>query len=187
MNYQVEIAGVKRDLPLCKINDDLYIAAFICLGDAEISEACARELLKLVPSDSYDYMFTAESKGIPLIHEMARQTGTKKYLLARKSPKNYMPNPIHVKDESITTKGIQALYLGEDDAALMKGKRILVIDDVISTGGSLMAMEEIVEIAGGIISDRICVFAEGAAAKRKDIKYLGVLPVFDANGNPKED
>ncbi|MCR5618017.1 MAG: adenine phosphoribosyltransferase [Clostridiales bacterium] len=184
MVYPVEIAGLKRDLPLCKVADDLYIAAFICFGDAEVTVACARELLKLVPEDEYDYMFTAEAKGIPLVHEMARQSGADKYFVARKGHKNYMPNPIHVEDRSITTKGVQKLYLGEDDASLIKGKRILLVDDVISTGGSLKAMEELVELAGGKVTGKVTVFAEGEAADRSDIRYLSKLPLFRADGTP---
>ncbi|MBO7453434.1 MAG: adenine phosphoribosyltransferase [Clostridiales bacterium] len=185
MIYPTEIAGLKRELPLCRVNDDLYIAAFICFGDAEITVACARDLLKLVPSDEYDYMFTAEAKGIPLIHEMARQSGASKYFVARKGSKNYMPDPIHVEDRSITTKGVQALYLGRDDAELIKGKRILLVDDVISTGGSLKAMEELVNLAGGTVTGKVAVFAEGDAAKRSDIKFLNTLPLFNADGTVK--
>ena len=111
MTYPIEVAGLKRELPICKVTDDLYIGAFICFGDAELTEACARELLKLVPADSYDYIFTAEAKSIPLIHEMARQSGAKKYFIARKGPKVYMPDPIHVEDQSITTAGVQKLFL----------------------------------------------------------------------------
>ena len=122
MTYSLEVAGLKRELPICKVTDDLYIGAFICFGDAELTVACARELLKLVPADSYDYMFTAEAKSIPLIHEMARQSGAKKYFLARKSSKIYMKDPICVEDQSITTAGLQRLYLGRDDAALLQGK-----------------------------------------------------------------
>ena len=183
--YSMEIAGLKRELPICKVTDDLYIGAFICFGDAELTVACARELLKLVPADSYDYLFTAEAKSIPLIHEMARQSGAKKYFIARKGEKVYMPDPIHVEDKSITTTGTQRLYLGSDDAALIRGKRIVLMDDVISTGGSLHAMEELVKMAGGTVVDRIAVLAEGGAAERKDIKYLGVLPVFNADGSVK--
>ena len=133
--YPMTVAGVKRELPICKVTDDLYIGAFICFGDAELTVACARELLKLVPAESYDYLFTAEAKSIPLIHEMARQSGASKYFVARKGPKAYMPDPIHVEDRSITTAGVQALYLGRDDAELIRGKRVLLMDDVISTGG----------------------------------------------------
>lgn len=183
--YTINIAGLKRDLPICKVTDDLYIAAFICFGDAEITEACAREMLKFVPREDYDYLLTAEAKGIPLGHEMARQAGMKKHFVARKSVKNYMPDPISVDDESITTNGLQKLYLGGDDAALIKGKRILLVDDVISTGGSLRAMEALVNIAGGTVAGKIAALAEGDAAKRDDIKFLEKIPVFDADGNPK--
>ena len=130
-------------MPICKVTDDLYIGAFIVFGDAELTVACARELLKLVPAEEYDYMLTAEAKSIPLIHEMARQSGAAKYFIARKGPKAYMPDPIHVEDHSITTAGVQKLYLGRDDADLIRGKRILLMDDVISTGGSLHAMESL--------------------------------------------
>ena len=183
--YSLNVAGLHRELPICKVTDGLYIGAFICFGDAELTEACARELLKLVPADSYDYMFTAEAKSIPLIHEMARQSGAKKYFIARKGPKVYMPDPIHVEDQSITTAGVQKLYLGRDDADLIRGKRILLMDDVISTGGSLLAMEELIKLAGGIVTGRIAVLAEGDAAKRHDIKFLTPLPVFNADGTVK--
>ena len=160
-------------------------SAFICFGDAELTEACARELLRLVPAGSYDYLFTAEAKSIPLIHEMARQSGAKKYFIARKGPKVYMPDPLHVEDQSITTAGVQKLYLGRDDADLIRGKRILLMDDVISTGGSIHAMEALVNMAGGTVVGRIAVLAEGAAADRTDIKYLERLPVFNADGTVK--
>ena len=183
--YSIEIAGLKRGLPICKVTDDLYIGAFICFGDAEITVACARELLKLVPADSYDYFFTAEAKSIPIIHVMARQTGAKKYFIARKGPKLYMPDPLHVEDQSITTSGMQKLYLGQDDAEMIRGKRILLVDDVISTGGSLKAMETLVELAGGIVVGKLAVLAEGDAQKREDIKFLAPLPVFNADGTVK--
>ncbi len=185
MTYPMTIAGLKRDLPICKVNDSLYIGAFICFGDAELTVACAQELLKLVPQDSYDYLFTAEAKSIPLIHEMARQSGATKYFIARKGAKAYMPDPLCVEDQSITTAGTQKLYLGRDDADLIRGKRILLIDDVISTGGSLLAMEALVKAAGGTVVDRIAVLAEGDAQKRKDIKYLAPLPLFNADGSTK--
>ena len=172
--YPITVAGLQRDLPICKVTDDLYIGAFICFGDAELTVACAREMLKLVDQDSYDYMLTAEAKSIPLIHEMARQ-----------GPKAYMPDPIHVEDKSITTAGVQKLYLGRDDADMIRGKRILLMDDVISTGGSIHAMEELVKLAGGIVAGRVSVLAEGDAAARKDIKFLAPLPVFNADGSVK--
>ena len=186
LTYSMEIAGLKRELPICKITDDLYIGAFICFGDAELTTACARELLKLVPQDSYDYLFTAEAKSIPLIHEMARQSGADKYFVARKGPKAYMPDPIHVEDQSITTAGVQKLYLGRDDAELLRGKRVLLMDDVISTGGSLHARETLVEMAGGTVVGRVAVLAEGDAKDREDIQFLAPLPLFNADGTVKE-
>ena len=186
MHYTLEVAGLKRDLPICKVTDGLYIGAFVVFGHAELTVACARELLKLVDASSFDYMLTAEAKGIPLIHEMARQSGAKKYILARKGAKVYMPDPIHVEDESITTAGKQKLYLGRDDAELIRGKRVLIMDDVISTGGSLHAMEALVNLAGGTVVDRVAVLAEGDAQKRTDIKFLAPLPVFNADGSVKE-
>jgi adenine phosphoribosyltransferase len=181
----MRIAGLERQLPICKVTDDLYIGAFICFGDAELTVACARELLKLVPADSYDYLFTAEAKSIPLIHEMARQSGAAKYFIARKGPKAYMPDPIHVEDQSITTAGTQKLFLGRDDAELIRGKRVLLMDDVISTGGSLHAMEELVKLAGGTVAGRVAVLAEGDAQQRPDIKFLAPLPLFNADGTVK--
>ena len=185
LTYPMEIAGLKRELPLCKITDDLYIGAFICFGDAELTVACAREMLKLIPAEEYDYLFTAEAKSIPLIHEMARQSGAEKYFIARKGAKAYMPDPLCVEDRSITTAGTQKLYLGRDDAELIRGKRILLIDDVISTGGSLLAMEHLVKEAGGVVAGRIAVLAEGDAAERDDIKFLAPLPLFNADGTVK--
>lgn len=185
MTYTMEVAGLKRELPICKVTDDLYIAAFICFGDAELTVACARELLKLVPAEDYDYIFTAEAKSIPLIHEMARQSGAEKYFIARKGAKAYMPDPISVEDQSITTAGVQKLFLGRDDAELIRGKRVLLMDDVISTGGSLHAMEALVQEAGGTVAGKVAVLAEGDAAQREDIKFLAPLPLFNADGTVK--
>ena len=165
--YPIQIAGLERQLPICKVTDELYIGAFICFGDAELTVACARELLKLVPMEDYDYLFTAEAKSIPLIHEMARQSGAKKYFIARKGPKAYMPDPIHVEDTSITTAGTQRLFLGRDDAELLRGK------------------EELVTLAGGTVTGRVAVLAEGDAAQRRDIRFLAPLPLFNADGTAK--
>ena len=186
MTYTMKVAGLERDLPLCKVSDDLYIGAFIIFSDAELTVACAGELIKRIPADSYDYMLTAEAKSIPLIHEMARQSGAKKYFIARKGSKVYMPDPIHVTVRSITTQRQQDLYLGSDDCALIKGKRILIVDDVISTGESLHALEELVKTAGGIVTGRAAILAEGDALVRDDITYLAPLPVFNADGTVKE-
>ena len=183
--YRMHIAGLDRDLPICKVTEDFYIGAFIMFGDAALTVACARELLKLAEGIDYDYLFTAEAKSIPLIHEMARQSGAEKYFIARKGPKVYMPDPISVQDRSITTLGVQQLFLGSDDAALIRGRRILIVDDVISTGGSLLAMEALVAKAGGTVAGRMAVLAEGGAAQRSDIRFLEKLPVFNADGSVK--
>lgn len=178
--YDMKIAGLDRSLPLCPLNDKLYIGAFVIFGDQELSVAAASELLKLAPE--YDYLITAEAKGIPLVHEMARQHGDKKYMLARKGAKLYMTGVFEVEVHSITTARVQKLYLDTADAALMKGKRILIVDDVISTGESLKAIEALVEKAGGVICGRMAILAEGDAIKRKDIVYLEKLPLFTADG-----
>ena len=180
MTYPMTVAGLKRDLPLCRVNDDLYIGAFVIFGDCELTVACAAELLKRAPE--YDYMITAESKGIPLAYEMARQHGDKKWLLARKGAKLYMQNLFSVEVNSITTAKTQTLYLDGGDAELMRGKRILIVDDVISTGESLKALEALVEKAGGNIVGRMAVLAEGDAQKRDDLIYLEKLPVFNSKG-----
>ena len=183
--YPMHVAGLDRDFPICKVTDALYIGAFIMFGDAEITVAGARERLARAPKD-YDYLLTAEAKSIPLIHEMARQSGAAKYFIARKGAKAYMPDPIHVEDHSITTAGTQKLFLGRDDADLIRGKRILIMDDVISTGGSLKAMEALVQEAGGVVTGKVAVLAEGDAADRTDIKFLKKLPLFNADGTVKD-
>ena len=180
--YEMQIAGLTRQLPICKLTQDLCIAGFVIFGDPELTVASAGELVKQMPE--HDYMITAEAKGIPLIHEMARQSGAKKYFIARKGQKVYMPDPISVDDKSITTLSMQKLYLGADDAALIRHKKILIVDDVISTGGSLRAMEALVEKAGGTVAGRMAVLAEADAAKRTDIIFLEPLPLFDGEGRP---
>lgn len=180
MKYPMTIAGLKRELPLCPLNENLYIGAFVIFGDVELTIACASEMLKRAPA--YDYIITAESKGIPLAYEMARQSGQNKYLLARKAAKLYMKDVFGVEVKSITTAAVQKLYLDGEDAALMNGKRILIVDDVISTGESLRAIEELVVQAGGTVCGRMAVLAEGDAQNREDIIYLEKLPLFNGKG-----
>ncbi len=184
MFYHMRIAGLERDLPICPVNENLSIAGFVIFGDQELTVACARELLAKVPE--YDYLITAEAKGIPLAHEMARQAGDAKYLLARKAPKLYMRDVFSVKVNSITTANQQQLYLDGADAALMKGKRILLVDDVISTGESISALEALVTKAGGEICGRAAILAEGDAQDRPDIVYLEKLPLFHPDGTVME-
>ncbi len=183
MEYRMTIAGLERDLPICPVNESLYIAGFVIFGDPELTVACAAELLKKAPE--YDYIITAEAKGIPLAHEMARQAGNQRYILARKGPKLYMRDILDVSVHSITTAKEQHLYLDGADAERMKGKRILVVDDVISTGESLSALEALVERAGGIICGRMAILAEGDAQNRSDLIYLEKLPLFNPDGSVK--
>ncbi len=184
MTYEMKIAGLTRHLPLCRITDDLYIGAFVMLGDQEICVAGAAELLKRVPGE-YDYLLTAETKGIPLVHEMARQTGAKTYFIARKEVKTYMPDAVGVEVNSITTQHRQQLFLSGEDAAMIRGKRILLVDDVISTGESMRALETLVTKVGGVVAGRMAILAEGDAQTRSDIVYLEKLPVFDPDGTIK--
>lgn len=183
MDHVMNIAGLERHLPLCKVTDDLYIAAFIMFNDVEITVACAEALLAKAPE--FDMIITAESKGIPLAYEMARQAGGKPYIVARKGAKLYMQDIVTVQVDSITTDHIQTLCLGRAEKESMHGKRILIVDDVISTGESLASLEKLVSIVGGNIVGRMTVLAEGEAARRSEITYLEELPVFNADGTVK--
>lgn len=182
--YEMKVAGLTRQLPLCKVSDELYIGAFVIFGDVELTVSSARELLKVAPE--HDIMITAESKGIPLVYEMARQSGENKYLIARKAPKLYMKNVVSTEVTSITTAKKQMLYIDSEDVALMNGKRVLIIDDVISTGESLRAVEKLVKQSGGVVAGRMAILAEGDAKYRDDIQYLEYLPLFNPDGTPKE-
>lgn len=182
MDYKMTIAGLERHLPLCKVTDDLYIAGFIMFNDVEITKAVSKELLAKAPE--FDVLITAESKGIPLCYEMARQSG-KPYIVARKGPKLYMQDVVTVKVNSITTDHEQILCLGKDEREVMNGKRILIADDVISTGESIAALVNLVEAVGGKIVGKFAVLAEGEAADRDDIVYLEYLPLFNPDGTPQ--
>ncbi len=180
MYYTLEVAGLKRDLPLCPISEKLNIAAFILFGDVELTEKCAEELYKKAPE--HDVMITAESKGIPLIHAMTRISGRNRYILARKSVKLYMKDVVKCETQSITTAARQTLYINGEDAEFMRGKRVLIVDDVISTGGSLTSLENLVSQSGGTVVGKMAILAEGDAISREDIIYLAPLPLFDAEG-----
>ncbi len=182
--YEITIGGVKRQLPLCALADDLYIAGFVTTGDPELSEAAAKELLPKLPE--HDYMITAEAKGIPVTHELAKLMGNKRYILARKAPKLYMTGVFSVDVRSITTARAQKLYLDTAEADLIRGKRVLIVDDVVSTGESLYGLEQLVLSAGGNIVGKACILAEGDAADRDDVIYLEKLPLFNKNGEPIE-
>ncbi|MBE6567104.1 MAG: adenine phosphoribosyltransferase [Ruminococcaceae bacterium] len=182
MIYKLKVAGVERDLTLCPISERLMIAGFVMLGDTELTEACAEALCPMLPA--HDVLITAEAKGIPLICAMARRLGEDRYIVARKKPKLYMKELLKCEVSSITTEGSQCLYLDGSDAELMRGKRVVIVDDVISTGQSLHALEELVKMAGGQIVAKVAVLAEGKAIERDDIRYLAPLPLFDSEGNP---
>ena len=174
--YHLKVAGLERDLPICPLNDKVSIAGFVLLGDYELTEACAKALLEKLPE--FDYMIAPEAKSIGLINEMARLSGQKKHFIARKAMKAYMTDPLTVSVKSITTKSTQTLYLDRADADMIKGKRIVIIDDVISTGESLAAVEKLIEEAGGEVVCKAAVLAEGDAAKRSDIIFLEELPLI---------
>ena len=181
--YELHIAGLTRKLQKFAVSDTLDIAAFILFGDVELAEKCAEELLKKLPE--FDYIVTPEAKSIPLAYEMSKQSG-KKYIVARKGVKVYMKDPEKVEVTSITTQRVQTLYLGHEDGDLLTGKRVVIVDDVISTGESLRAIEALVNKAGGNICGRMCILAEGDAQKRPDLIYLEKLPVFNPDGTVKE-
>lgn len=173
--YTLKIAGIERELQKFPVSDKLYIAAFIIFGDVELTERCAAELIKKSPE--FDYIVTPEAKSIPLAYEMSKQSG-KKYIVVRKGVKVYMDNPVKVPVNSITTQNTQYLYLGHEDGDLLKGKRVLIVDDVISTGESIEAVKRLVNEFGADIVACCAPLAEGDAADRKDIVFLEKLPLF---------
>jgi len=180
--YKIKIAGLERSLTVCPINDDLSIAAFVLFGDVEMTVAAAAELLKVAPA--HDILITAEAKGIPLVHEMARQNNEATYVVARKIAKLYMKEVFSVELQSITTEKKQTLCIDSAEAALIRGRRVLIVDDVISTGESLRAVEELVKKAGGEVVGRMAILAEGDAKLRGDIIYLEPLPLLRPDGTP---
>jgi len=174
--YTLQVAGITRELPIVKISDDLAIASFVILGDTELVCAAAAQLVKKLPP--VDILVTAEAKGIPLVFEMSRLLGMKRYIVARKSVKPYMESPIVDEVVSITTQKKQILCLDHNDASLVKGRRVAIIDDVISTGESVQTVERLITKAGGIVVAKAAILAEGDAAQRDDIIFLEELPLF---------
>lgn len=174
--YELKIAGLTRNLERFPISDKIDIAAFIIFGDVELTVEGSKALLEKVPE--FDYIITPEAKSIPIAYEMARQSG-KPYIVARKGVKVYMRNSLEVSVTSITTKKEQHLYLGETEANLIKGKRVLIVDDVISTGESLVAVRELVKKAGAVEAASCAFLAEGDAADRDDIVFLEKLPLIE--------
>ncbi|MBQ6381202.1 MAG: adenine phosphoribosyltransferase [Clostridia bacterium] len=173
--YTMTIAGIEKNLPICQVNEHLDIAGFVIFGDAPLTVACAQELLKKCPE--FDYIVSPEAKAIPLAHEMSRQSG-KKYFVLRKGAKLYMKQPVSVHVRSITTDKVQTLYIDSLEGEQLRGKKVLILDDVISTGESLKASEELVNMFGGEIVAEAAILAEGDAAERDDIIFLEKLPLF---------
>ncbi len=182
LTYEIKVAGLRRTLKLSSIAPDLMIAGFVVFGDVELTAACAAALLERLPE--CDFLIAPEAKAIPLIHEMARQSGRNDYMLARKAAKAYMDGVFSTRYISITTQGVQELYMDGSDARRMAGKRVVIVDDVISTGESLKAMEQLVAEAGGILVGKVAILAEGDAADRDDIIFLERLPLFNGKGEP---
>ena len=182
--YKLEVAGLERDLLVCRVSEDICIAAFILFDDVEMTVTAAEHLLRLAPE--FDVIVTAEAKGIPLAHEMARQRGNMEYIVARKSVKLYMKEAFSVEVQSITTRSKQTLYICSTEAERMKDKRVLIVDDVVSTGESIHAVEKLVQEAGGIVVGKMAILAEGDAKNRDDITYLQYLPLLDRDGIPIE-
>ena len=174
--YEINLAGLMRELPIVQIADNMAIASFVLLGDSQLVIKAASELKPQLPE--VDYLITAEAKGIPLVQELARLLEMDRYFVARKSIKPYMVNPFVTEVYSITTQKKQILCLDEVEANMIAGKRVLIVDDVISTGESLKAMEALVKKAGGIVAGKAAILAEGDAAKRDDIIFLESIPVF---------
>ncbi len=173
--YKLNLCGLERKLPLIQISDHLKIASFVLLGDTELSVKAGYELSKLIDCD---IILTAEAKGIELAHEIAKNLGESSFIVARKSEKSYMNDPINVEVNSITTQNTQKLFLDSKDVEKIKGKRIALVDDVISTGQSISALEALVDKAGGKVIQKLAILAEGDAANRDDIIYLEKLPTF---------
>lgn len=174
-SYKMTICGLERELPLCPVNDKMDIAAFVIFGDVELTVAASEALLKKCPE--FDYIVTAEAKGIPLAYEMARQSG-KPYYICRKGPKLYMKDVVMVDVRSITTNKVQTICFDGDEGREMTGKRVLIVDDVISTGESLVAIETVLQRFDVNLVGKAAILAEGDAADRDDIIYLEKLPLF---------
>ena len=173
--YRMTIAGLERELPICKVNDNLDIAGFVIFGDVEMTVAAAGELLKKCPE--FDFIVAPEAKAIPLAHEMARQSG-KPYFICRKGAKLYMQSPVSVNVRSITTDKEQTLFMDSLEGEQLRGKRVIILDDVISTGESLLAVRKLIEQFDADIVAQAAILAEGDAADRDDIIFLEKLPLF---------
>ena len=181
--YTLHLAGLERQLPLVDISENMAYASFVCISDTELVKAAAPLLAEKIKD--CDIVLTAEAKGIALAYEVSKCLGHPCFAVARKSVKSYMKDPISVDVRSITTFDDQKLYLDSADAEKIKDRRVCLLDDVVSTGGSLKALKELCEKAGGIVSCSAALLAEGKAAKRKDLIYLEELPLFhkDEEGN----
>ncbi len=175
--HKVDLQGFEAYLPILPLPSGIKIAFFNLHGDSAMTEHCGKKLAELVKD--CDVLITAESKGLQLTHCVARELGHRYYAVARKTKKLYMQDGIEIViDASITTGKEQRLYLSKHDADLIKGKKVGIVDDVVSTGASLLGLEKLVKEAGGIVHKKAFVLAEDSAADREDVVYLASIPIF---------
>lgn len=180
--YTLEIAGLERELNFVNISDELLIPNFITLGDIELIRKCAKELINKIPK--VDYLLTAETRGIPLVHEMASQLNMNRYIVARKNIKCYRNEPFSVSVISIRDNDTCPLFLNKEDERLIKGKRVLIVDDVISTGKSVHDMKALAKGSGAIVEGIAAILVEKSEENHQDIIYLKELPTFtNVNNN----
>ena len=175
--HTVEVAGLRRDLRLFEIKPGLKIAILNILGDTEFVQACAKELAQKLKDTEYDLLVTAEAKSIPLAHALSVET-QKPYVVLRKSYKPYMGDVLKAETLSITTGQPQTLLLDEKDVELMKGKKVVILDDVISTGSTLQGMRMVLDKAEASVAAEAAIFTEGDRAQWSNIISLGHLPLF---------
>jgi adenine phosphoribosyltransferase len=175
--YDLEVAGLKRRLPVVQVGENLWIASFVMLGDAELVNVCAANLAARLSGQDVDFLVGPEAKVLPLLQALATFMGLKRYVVCRKSVKAYMQDPLVQAVESITTQGVQQLVLDGIDVHRLRGRRVAVVDDVVSTGGSLTGVEALLKRAGAQVVCRAAVLKEGDFYQG-DLVYLAYLPVF---------
>jgi adenine phosphoribosyltransferase len=184
--YEIELLGIRRRLPVVPISDKLWIAAFVLWGDVELTNACARAIAARIQPLAFDYIVSIEAKALPLVHMVATYLSDpvaglyRPYVVLRKSVKSYMARPLTVQVKSITTSSTQTLVLDGPDADRLRGSRVVVVDDVVSTGGSLRACDELLRQVGAQVIARAAVLLEEGGYEDRDLITLGTLPILTA-------